>query len=116
VAKNLDFGLLLEIYGGMLTEKQRGLMENYYWEDLSLGEISQNRGITRQAVRDSVKRSEQLLEQYEAQLHLAEKIAKCRENCSRICDCADMIKKSENYDMNYIDTIKEIALETGDLF
>ncbi|MGN1086074.1 MAG: hypothetical protein ACI4Q5_03475, partial [Porcipelethomonas sp.] len=40
--KNLDYALLLEIYGRMLTEKQRGVMELYYWEDLSLGEISQD--------------------------------------------------------------------------
>ena len=66
--KNLDYAFLLDIYGNILTDKQRSVMELYYWEDLSLGEISECEGITRQAVRDSVKRSEQIFEDFESKL------------------------------------------------
>ncbi len=112
--KNLDYALLLEVYGKLLTEKQRGVMELYYWEDLSLGEISQDEGITRQAVRDCIKRSEQILEEFELKLELAEKILKSREKCNSICQNVDMLKNG--YDENCIDKIKYLALEVGDLF
>lgn len=112
--KNLDYALLLEIYGNILTEKQRNVMELYYWEDFSLGEISQSEGVTRQAVRDSVKRSEQLLDEYEEKLCIAEKIKKCRENFNRISVLAENLKKDEN-DV-YIDHIRELAKNGSEIF
>lgn len=84
MAKNLDFVSLLDIYGNMLTDRQRDVMELYYWEDLSLGEIAESNNITRQAVRDSIKRGEMTLEEFEEKLGLAEKIIKCREYFSSI--------------------------------
>ncbi len=89
VGKNLDFALLLEVYECMLTERQRELMEYYYWEDMSLGEISENSGITRQAVRDSIKRGEQTLTQLEEKLMLAVKIAECKKVFGEISALAD---------------------------
>ena len=61
MAKDLKFSLLLDIYGGMLTDKQREMLDFYYNEDLSLSEIAANAGISRQGVRDSIKRGEQAL-------------------------------------------------------
>jgi len=58
MAKNLDVTLLFDIYGEMLTEKQRDFIVYYYEDDLSLSEIAQNEGITRQGVRDAIKRAE----------------------------------------------------------
>jgi len=54
VAKNLEISFLLDFYGSMLTEKQRIMIEYYYNDDLSLAEIADNEGITRQGVRDSI--------------------------------------------------------------
>lgn len=116
MAKNMDFAFLLEIYEKILTDKQRDIMKLYYWEDLSLSEISQNEGVTRQAVRDSIKRSEQILEESEDKLGLAEKIIKCRRNCSAICGYAETMKKEKQYNENHIDIINELAAETEDLF
>lgn len=63
MAKDLKISFLLDFYGSMLTEKQREVIEFYYNDDLSLAEIAENEGITRQGVRDSIKRAEaQLLE------------------------------------------------------
>ena len=58
MAKNLEIAVLLDLYGDMLTEKQRDFLGYYYNDDLSLSEIAENEGITRQGVRDamSVKR------------------------------------------------------------
>lgn len=68
MAKNFEISYLLDFYGDVLTEKQRDVMEQYYNEDLSLAEIAENFGITRQGVRDSIKRGEGIL------LYLEEKV------------------------------------------
>ena len=66
MAKNMEMTFLFDFYGDMLTAKQRDMMELYYENDLSLSEIAENEGITRQGVRDSIKRAEsQLLEMEE---------------------------------------------------
>ncbi len=72
--KNLKYSALLSIYGALLTEKQQDTMEYYYYEDLSLGEIGENTGISRQGVRDFIKRSEEMLDLYEEKLGLYQKM------------------------------------------
>ena len=56
MAKNMEIAFLVDFYGDMLTEKQRDMIELYYDDDLSLSEIAENEGITRQGVRDSIGR------------------------------------------------------------
>ncbi|MBQ8296300.1 MAG: DNA-binding protein [Ruminococcus sp.] len=80
MAKELKFVLLLDCYGELLTEHQRNVMELYYCEDLSLSEIGNPLGITRQAVRALIKRTELLLLNYEEKLGFADKIGRMR-NC-----------------------------------
>lgn len=70
--KRVRFGNLFDIYGGLLTEKQQHMMEQYFYDDLSLGEIAEEAGISRQAVYDLLKRVEGTLEKYEEKLHLLE--------------------------------------------
>lgn len=72
--KNLEVTLLLDYYGGMLTDKQREVVDLYYNEDLSLAEISEHAGITRQGVRDSIKRGEAQLLEMERRLGLVARI------------------------------------------
>ena len=69
MAKNMEISLLFDFYGDMLTEKQRDVVELYYNDDLSLAEIAENEGITRQGVRDSIKRAEAQLLEMEDRLH-----------------------------------------------
>ncbi|MCM1334794.1 MAG: hypothetical protein NC084_00480 [Bacteroides sp.] len=69
--KNLGYILLFDIYGSLLTQKQRETLELYYNDDLSLGEISEESGITRQGVMNCVKISERRLAELEEQLGLA---------------------------------------------
>ncbi len=59
-----------DIYGCLLKEKQREILENYYNGDLSFSEISQNEGITRQGISDNIKRSEMALLKFEDKLKL----------------------------------------------
>ena len=79
MAKNLGFVLLLDCYGSLLTDKQRQLLEGYYDEDLSLSELAEPLGISRQAVHDSIRRGERQLEHFEEQLGLAARLSACRQ-------------------------------------
>ena len=71
--KDLTLSQLLDVYGCLLSEKQQILCELYYDEDLSLSEISENEGITRQGVRDALKKAEQNLRFFEEKLGLIKK-------------------------------------------
>ncbi len=74
MAKDLHFAVLLDFYGALLTEKQAEYLDYYYCADLSLAEIAAEAtadGISRQAVRDAIKRGEQLLLHYEEKLGFA---------------------------------------------
>lgn len=70
--KNLLIPDLLDIYGCLLTARQRALTEYYYCDDLSLGEIAENEGISRQGARDFIKKAEAKLIEYEQQLKIME--------------------------------------------
>ena len=65
--------ILLDIYGSMLTDKQFKLLDDYYNNDLSLSEIGENDNITRQAVRDNLKKGENKLFEYEEKLGFMKK-------------------------------------------
>jgi predicted DNA-binding protein YlxM (UPF0122 family) len=86
MAKDLQISFLLDFYGDMLTEKQREMITLYYNDDLSLAEIAEDQGITRQGVRDAIKRAEQQLTDMEACLGLARRFGEMREGLSKICD------------------------------
>ena len=79
--KNLYISALLDVYGAVLNEKQRELCEYYYNDDLSLAEIAENVGITRQGVRDLIKRAEQTLVSLEESCHYCERFLKLKELC-----------------------------------
>ena len=97
VAKNLDVVLLADFYGEMLTENQRKFIEYYYSDDLSLSEIAQNEGITRQGVRDAVKRAESQLYDMEKKLGFAERTRKIAEALDIVIENIEEINK---YNMN----------------
>ncbi len=91
MAKELKFVMLLDCYGELLTEHQRNITELYYCEDLSLAEIGEPLGITRQAVRALIKRTEGILLRYEESLHFAERLGKMRECFENISNAAEAI-------------------------
>lgn len=92
MAKNLDISILLDYYSGMLTEKQREVVEWYYNEDLSLAEIAEHTGITRQGVRDSIKRAEMQLFECEQRLGLRVRFEKMQSKLEEITAMALQIQ------------------------
>ena len=80
--KDMRLALLLDYYGDLLSEHRRDIMEMYYCEDLSLAEIAENTGITRQGVRESLKKSEADLRTFDAKLHLVERFDEVQKKCT----------------------------------
>ena len=83
--------MLFDFYGDMLTDRQKEFYDLYYNEDLSLGEIAENYNITRQGVRDSIKRAEGTLLEMEQRLGLARKFREYQEKLEQITSCAQEI-------------------------
>lgn len=92
--KNVEVALFYDIYGKMLTAKQAESIELYYNDDLSLGEIADILGISRQGVRDNIKRAEALLYDYEDKLGIAQRFINIRKKLSVIDGIIDDIEKS----------------------
>ena len=107
-AENLRLGLLNETYGKLLTEKQKALVEEYYDLDCSLAELSEEWGITRQAVRDSIKKSEEALNFFEDTLKILEK----REQVNQLLSEAHDVLKNDNTEV--IKLLDKIAVVLED--
>ena len=82
--KNIQISILSEIYGNMLTKKQYQSIEDYYNNDLSLAEIAENIGITRQAVRDNIKQGEKKLFELEENLGFIQKMNELKEKLQKL--------------------------------
>lgn len=82
--KDMHLSLLMDVYGALLSERKRELMSYYYDEDYSLAEIAEITGISRQGIRDSVKKSEADLRELEKTLHLAERMQKLSASLSEL--------------------------------
>ena len=82
--RKVEISVLCQIYGKLLTEKQLNIMDNYYNLDLSLSEIAENEGITRQAVRDIIKKGENKLFEFEEKLEIMKKTMKQEEKIASI--------------------------------
>lgn len=106
MAKELKFVMLLDCYGDLLTDHQRSIMELYYYEDLSLAEIGQPLDITRQAVRSIIKRTEDILLNYEEKLGFAERLRKMRECFHNIEAAAEHITDENTRNIILSETAK----------
>lgn len=96
--KDLYVSALLDVYGFALSEKQRTLTEYYYNDDLSLSEIAENEGITRQGASDLIKRSVAQLKAFEDECHYCENFLKLK----------NLSKEIKNGDDKAISRILEI--------
>ena len=96
MAKDLKIGALLDIYGPFLSEKQRSLCEHYYFEDLSLSEIAENEGITRQGVRDIIHRAVLQIEKFESECHFQKKFSNLKKLCEDTKKNGELIKSAVN--------------------
>lgn len=98
MANNIEISMLLDLYGEALTTKQYDYLIFYYNDDLSLSEIAENEGITRQGVRDAIKRAEAVLYDMESKLKFSQKLEKFQTGLDDIIKCADSINE---YNLNH---------------
>ncbi|MEE1061219.1 MAG: YlxM family DNA-binding protein [Ruminococcus sp.] len=89
--KNVEVSLLFDFYGELLKPSCRQAVELYYNEDLSLAEIAAQTGITRQGVRDSIKRSESQLFEFEDKLGLLKKFIELERGLEKISSLSQNI-------------------------
>lgn len=111
MSKDLDVAILLDFYGGMLTDKQRDVIDLYYNQDLSLSEIAEHEGITRQGVRDSIKRGEVFLYELEDKLKLFENYIETQKTLQNIRYVLERIgaeNRTYNYSSSITDNINQI--------
>ena len=87
--KIVQQGLLYDFYGELLTEHQRRIYEDVVMNDLSLSEIAQEQGISRQGVHDLIRRCDRILAGYEEKLHLVEKFASTKRLAAEIQTALD---------------------------
>lgn len=105
----LKQSLLYDFYGELLTNHQKEVYEQFVLEDLSLSEIAQSAGISRQGVHDMVKRCQKTLEGYEEKLHLVEKFLIIKEEVRQIDEVLDEYEVKTVSPENMAVRIREIS-------
>ncbi len=96
--KMIQISMLYDFYGQLLTEKQREIMHYYYEDDYSLGEIAENLEISRQAVYDTIKKSEKILKEYEEKLQLYERFKETEDTFKRVIEKINELIRRYNQD------------------
>lgn len=86
---------LIDLYGPVLSERQRDVLQLYYNDDLSLAEIAEDTGITRQGVRDAIKKGEKELAEWEKRLGFLAKTAKLKDRAEEIAALAEDLGNTE---------------------
>lgn len=100
-------GLLYDFYGELLTKRQQQIYKDLVFNDLSLSEIADEYGISRQGVHDLIKRCNRLLGGYEEKLHLIEKFQETKKLAARIETLLDAYMNGN--DPQYLNQAKEAA-------
>ena len=111
--KIVEQGLLYDFYGELLTEHQRNIYEGVVFNDMSLSEIAEEQGISRQGVHDLVKRCNKILAGYEEKLKLVQKFNQTKLMVEEIKELAGAYKRTG--DKKLIDQIEELSEEIGRL-
>lgn len=103
--KKVEISILCELYGKLLTKKQLEFMNDYYNNDLSLSEIAENNDITRQAVRDILKKGEKKLFEYEEKLEFMKRMLKQEKKIEKVL--SELTKIQKDYSDKEIASVLE---------
>ena len=109
--KNVEISVLCQLYGKALTDTQYEVLRDYYNYDLSLSEIAENKNITRQAVRDIIKKGENKLYELEENISLMKKVLNEEKIISKIENELDEITKLTNSNNEVAKRINNIKKE-----
>lgn len=110
--QKFEQAMLYDFYGEMLNEHQRQIYEDFVFNDLSLSEIGEAEGISRQGVSDLIKRCTKKLEDYEAKLHLVQKFMSIKKDVEAIHELSERFAEtSDGSIINEIEVISNQILE-----
>lgn len=113
MSKDLNFSILLDFYGSILSERQFEIMDYYYNDDLSLAEIASEVGISRQGVRDALKKAENIITEIEEKLELADKFYQINDQINDIKKNLESILPLE--EVKKSETIKKVIADLSDI-
>ena len=108
--KNLRLIMLFDIYGELLTQTQKTMFDLYYNDDLSLAEVAENTGITRQGARDSIKRAEGTLLSLEEKLGLADKFIRIEKASEEAEEIVRQLKEKYPADTRDFDRVTKLLM------
>ena len=109
--ERIQLSILVDIYGELLTEKQRDIMNLYYNDDLSLAEISEITSTSRQAVHDIIKRCHKLLVQYEEKLRLMETKFKMEKVKDSLVNYIDLLNVNDDKSLRILVKMKKYIID-----
>lgn len=101
-------GLLYDFYGELLTEHQKAIYEDAVYNDMSLSEIAEENGISRQGVHDLIRRCDKILMDYEDKLHLLERFT---ETGNKVREILEIARSGEDDALEHISRIADELLE-----
>ena len=93
--EKIELSILFDFYGDLLNDRNKTVFVEYIFNDLSLGEIAENKDITRQGVHDIIKRTSKKLREYEDSLHLVKKFKTIEKSVSSIKDLIEELEEKE---------------------
>ena len=105
----LEQALLYDFYGELLTKHQKEVYEQFILDDLSLSEIAESAGISRQGVHDLIRRCQKSLEGYEEKLHLVERFLSVKEKVGQIDGILDEWEKEKKNPEEIVERIRRIS-------
>ena len=111
--KIFEQALLYDFYGELLTEHQKSIYEDAVYHDMSLGEIAEEHGISRQGVHDLLRRCDRILQDYEAKLHLVERFARAKGRIQEIEQLTQRAAQDSNVAID--DCMRRIQELAGEL-
>ncbi|MBO4981957.1 MAG: YlxM family DNA-binding protein [Lachnospiraceae bacterium] len=103
--KIFEQALLYDFYGELLTPHQRSIYEDVIFNDMSLSEIAEEQGISRQGVHDLIRRCDKILQDYESKLHLVRRFSEAKEKIGQI------VELTEDSGKEQMQRIRELAME-----
>ena len=109
--KIVEQGLLYDFYGELLTDHQRKIYEDVVYNDLSLTEIAEENGISRQGVHDLVRRCNHILQDYEDKLHLVEKFLTIKAKVQNMNEIIDLYESTDESTRKLASDIRKISDE-----
>ena len=108
--KSVEIGTLCAFYGGLLTQRQQDALRLHYEEDLSLGEIAEELGVSRQNVHELITRSVQKLRRYEETLGGMKRAAETAKELRKVQELLDGIRSLHSEDQK---TLQEVSARIG---